>query len=260
MKLVKANYILLFLFSFFIAFGQVPKKPEGKIYPVNDYANLLTDREEQLLNTKLINHFNNTSTEILIVTLNSLEGANENMVAAQIGEDWEIGEKEKDNGIVILVSKGDRKIAIQNGYGTNIYLTATRAKQIISNDITPYFKQNNFYGGLDKGTDAIFQVLQGKYNDRPKQQEDITISPIVIFLIIFILIIIISRFGGKDGGGRGGNGGRRYRRPVSPIDIILTGSGRSSWGGSGGFGGGSGGFGGFGGGGSFGGGGASGGW
>ncbi|MFV0237524.1 MAG: TPM domain-containing protein, partial [Flavobacteriales bacterium] len=161
MKLVKANYIILFLFGLII-FGQVPKKPESKIYPVNDYANLLTDREEQLLNNKLISHFSDTSTEILIVTIKSLQGANENMIAAQIGEDWQIGDKEKDNGIVILVSKNDRKIAIQNGYGTNIHLTATRSKQVISNTISPHFKQNNFYKGLDKGTDVIFQILQGK--------------------------------------------------------------------------------------------------
>ncbi|MFV0531186.1 MAG: TPM domain-containing protein [Flavobacteriales bacterium] len=247
MKLVKVNYLLVFFFSFSIVLGQIPEKPK-KIYPVVDDANLLTNNEEQLLNTKLINHFKNTSTEILIVTIKSLQGANENMVAAQIGEDWGIGEKEKDNGIVILVSEKEHKIAIQSGYGANIYLTATLAKQIISNNISPYFKQNNFYGGLDKGTDAIFQVLEGKYNDQPTQQEDIPVFPIILFIILFIILISLRN------NGRGGNGDRHYKKSLGPIDIILTSSGRSSWGGS------SGGFGGFGGGGSFGGGGASGGW
>ncbi len=259
MKLVKVNTFLLFIFNFILVLGQIPPKP-NKIYPVIDYADMLSTSEEEFLNSKLINHYNNTSTEILIITINSLEGANENMVAAKIGEDWGIGEKEKDNGIVILVSKKDRKISIQNGYGTNIYLTAGIAKQIITNDITPYFKQGNYYNGIDNGINSIFQALAGKYNDKPKQEEEPSISPIAIFLIILIIIYFFSKSGNNKGNGNGGEKYRRHSGP-SPIDIILSGTGRSSWGGSGGFGGGSsGGFGGFGGGGSFGGGGASGGW
>ncbi len=251
MKLAKIKYIFLLLLSFSIFSGQIPKKPE-KIYPVVDEANLLSNHEEQLLNTKLIDYFKNTSTEILIVTIHSLQGANENIVAAQIGEDWKIGEKEKDNGIVILVSKNDRKVAIQSGYGTNIHLTATKTKQIISNEIIPYFKKNHFYEGLDKGTEAIFQVLEGKYKAPPSQREEDTVSLFIVVLII-IIIIVLYNMSNKNGGGKGG---KRYKRSISPFDIILTGSGRSSWGSSSS----SGGFGGFGGGGSFGGGGASGSW
>ncbi len=247
MKLAKIKYTFLLLLSFSIFSGQIPRKPE-KIYPVVDEANLLSSHEEQLLNTKLIDYFKNTSTEILIVTIHNLQGADENIVAAQIGEDWKIGEEEKDNGIVILVSKNDRKVAIQSGYGTNIHLTATKTKQIISNEIIPYFKKNNFYRGLDKGTEAIFQVLEGKYNAPSSQREEDTVS--LFILLIIIIIILIYKFRNKNGGGKGR---KRYKRSINPFDIVLTGSGRSSWRSSGSSRG-------FGGGGSFGGGGASGSW
>ncbi len=258
MKLVKAKaFFILILFlggkGLLQAQFTIPETPslQTSLY---DYANLLTSSEKQVLEQKLIQYADSTSTQIVVATIKSLNNDDISLVGAEWGEKWGVGQEEKGNGIFILISEGDRKMAIQTGYGIEPYLTDALSRLIIEKEFTPYFKQGNYFGGIDKGTYAIFEVLKGTYKATP--EESFTISPFVIFLIIFIVLLILSRFGRNDKG----NGGKPFRRSRDPFtDIILTGSGRSSWGSSGGgFGGGgfSGGFGG----GSFGGGGASGGW
>jgi len=141
------------------------------------------------------------------------------------------------------------------------------SRRIIQNVIIPQFKQDNYYGGLNAGADAIFKVLNGEFREERSFDSSggFSIGPFLPFIIFFIILIIISR---KNRHGGGHNGGRRHRSGMDLRDIIiLSNMGRSS--GSGGFGGGgfggggggfSGGFGGGFGGGGFGGGGASGGW
>lgn len=259
MKLVKAKaFFILILFlggkGLLQAQFTIPETPslQTSLY---DYANLLTSSEKQVLEQKLIQYADSTSTQIVVATIKSLNNDDISLVGAEWGEKWGVGQEEKGNGIFILISEGDRKMAIQTGYGIEPYLTDALSRLIIEKEFTPYFKQGNYFGGIDKGTYAIFEVLKGTYKATP--EESFTISPFVIFLIIFIVLLILSRFGRNDKG----NGGKPFRRSRDPFtDIILTGSGRSSWGSSGGgFGGGGGFSGGFGGG-SFGGGGASGGW
>jgi len=253
---------LLLVFASMSSFGQaeIPKKPNF-ISPVIDSVNLLSGFEKEALYTKLKSYSDTTSTEMVVLIQSTTFGENIAYYGAQLGEKWKIGQEKEDNGILVLVAKDDRQVTIQTGKGVEHLLTDALSKRIITNIITPQFKQGNYYEGLDRGTSAIMQVMNGEYKGSSNNSNEESGIPIFFIIIFFVVLVIILSNRNKGRGGRGG--GHRGSVGGSIFDtIILSQSGRSG-GFGGGFGGGSsssGGFGGFGGGGSFGGGGASGGW
>ncbi|MGK0253399.1 MAG: hypothetical protein ACI9OE_000868 [Mariniflexile sp.] len=260
-RIIIAFFIILFTSNFTFAQFKIPKKPEFQT-SVYDYINLLTPSQKNSLEEKLIKYSDSTSTQIVIVTINSTEGETINFLGAQWGQAWGIGQAKEDNGILILLAKDDKKIALNTGYGVEHLLTDAMSKRIIERDIIPYFKQDDYYGGLNRGTDAVFEVLTGSYQGSRKESKD-GFPTGVIMILIFIFIIIILSISKNRRGGQGGNRGNKSGG-FSLLDaIILSNMGRGNYRGSsgGGFGGSSGGgFGGGFGGGGFGGGGASGGW
>lgn len=260
---VRSTKVLFFaiaLFSFLPTFAQftIPEKPSFQ-NSIHDYANLLNEQEEKQLEEKLIRYSDSTSTQIVIVTIESLKNEDVGTLATNWAQKWGIGQAKEDNGVMILVAKNDRKLSIRPGYGLEDKLIAATCGQIIDYVIVPEFKAGSYYKGLDKGADTIIDVVKGKYKGQRKQKGGgVPFIPIII--IIIIIIVIISK--NKNNGSNNGRGGG-----MDLADIILLSSlGRSSGGGGfgsgGGFGGssGGGGFGGGFGGGGFSGGGASGGW
>ena len=239
----------------------IPEKPslETSVY---DYANLLSVSEKNQLEQNLIRYSDSTSTQIVVAIINSTNGENINYLGANWGEKWRIGQEKEDNGILILLARNDKRIAINTGQGIEPYLTDALSKRIIENDIIPYFKKNDYYGGLNRGVQAIFEVLTGTYKNNQTTSKESPAGFIFFLIIIFIMLIIV--FSKKNKGGDNHNG-KHFRNGGggSILDaIILSNMGRGGFGGSSGggsFGGGGGFSGGFGGG-SFGGGGASGGW
>lgn len=233
----------------------IPEKPSFQT-SVYDYANVLSASEKTQLEEKLIRYSDSTSTQIVVITIESLKGEDIGILTPKWGQTWGIGGTEKnDNGVIILLAKAEKKIWISAGYGLEDRLTAGIGGEITRNIIIPEFKAGSYYNGLDKGTDALFDVFKGKYKGErkvSKKGKDFPILPIIIIVIVIIIIIAKNK---NNGGSSGSSGGG-----MSLTDIILLSSlGRSSGGGFGGgsFGGGSSGGGGFGGG--FGGGGFSGG-
>jgi len=263
MKYLKVS-LVVFLCWILPGYGQfdIPEKPvlQTSVY---DYLNLLGDQKKKTLSDKLIRYSDSTSTQIVIAIIGSTEGENINYLGAQWGQKWGIGQEGKDNGILIILARDDRKIAINTGYGIEATLTDALSKRIIENIILPEFRNGDYYGGLNKGSDAIFQVLIGEFKEE-RTFNDHQGFPFRSFLPFIIFMVILIILWSRKNGNNGGRGGRK--RGLSPWDIIiLSNMGRSSGSGSsgGGFGGGSFGGGGFGGGfggGGFGGGGASGGW
>lgn len=240
---------------------KIPKKPDFQT-SVYDYSNLLSPSQKSDLENKLIKYSDTTSTQIVVAIINSTEGEDINFLGAQWGQEWGIGQAKEDNGILILLAKDDRRIAINTGYGVEHLLTDAMSKRIIEGDIIPYFKQGDYYGGLNRGSDAIFEVLTGEYQGTRKSNNSEGF-PVGLIIIIIFIIILISISNNKRRGGNDGNRGNKSGGFDIWDAIILSNMGRGSFGGgSGGFGGGSsgGGFGGGFGGGGFGGGGASGGW
>lgn len=222
---------------------------------VHDFGNMLDPVERSQLENKLVAYDDSTSVQIAIVTFQKLDDYPIEMLANEIGEKWGVGQKDKHNGIVIVLSKDDRKVTLRGGYGIQAKMPPTIEKLIIDQEMIPAFKQGDYYTGLDNATTAISKVLAGKYDAEPKSEDEGGAFVFFFFLGIIILFIIIA----SRGGGKGGN---RGRRGFNWGDVIFTSGGAKPWsGGSSSWGGGgsSGGFGGFGGG-SFGGGGASGSW
>ena len=264
--------IITFTMTFFAlcnvyAQFEIPEKPKLQT-SVYDYVNLLSASQKNDLEQKLIKYSDTTSTQIVIAIINSTEGENINFLGAQWGQKWGIGQEKEDNGILILLARNDRRIAINTGYGVEHLLTDAMSKRIIERDIIPYFKQNDYYGGLNRGADAIFELLKGEYQGTRKSNNNgFPIGFVFILIFIFIIILISISKNRRGGGGRG----NRSNSTNILEAIILSNMGRgnynrgsssSGWGGSSSGGGsfGGGGFGGGFGGGGFGGGGASGGW
>jgi len=256
----------LAFFSIAITNAQDPlAKKETQFKGVYDYGNILSSQEENALALKLIHYADTTSTQIVIATINSLNGNSIAMLATEKAHEWGIGQKEKDNGVFILVATKERKIHIATGYGVEHLLTDYLSKQIITDIITPSFKKQQYYYGFNVATNRIFQILAGEYKAPPRKNEKKGKGNIlVLFVIIGIVLFFMSR-GNNSGKGNDGSNNRGGNLNSSDIfTAILLGSMGSSRGyrggsSSGGFGGGFSGGGGFGGGG-FGGGGASGGW
>jgi uncharacterized protein len=252
--------VCFFITSFSFAQYTIPEIPKLQT-SVYDYANVLSAAEKSQLEEKLIRYSDSTTTQIVVITIESLKGEEVSQLATKWGQTWGIGgTKKDDNGVIILLAKAERKIAINPGYGLEDRLTAGTGGEIIRNIIVPEFKAGSYYNGLDKGTTAIMDVFKGKYKGERKQNKKGSGIPIIPIIIIFIIIMVIIAKNKKNGGNSGSNGGG-----PSLLDVIILSSlGRGGgFGGSsgGGFGGSSGGgFGGGFGGGGFSGGGSSGGW
>lgn len=262
MRYLKASLSFLLILSFLPAWSQfeVPEKPDLQT-SVYDYITLLSDTQKNALEQKLIRYSDSTSTQIVVAIIASTEGENITYLGAQWGQKWGIGKGGDDNGVLLLLARNDKKIAINTGYGVEGSLTDAMSRRIIENSIIPEFKAGDYYGGLDNGVDAIFQVLTGEFKGEPgsTSEKGFSLRAFLPFIIFFVILIILSKRS-KGGGGR--NGGRRKGIGIWDM-IILSNMGRSGGGfggGGGSFGGGRGGFGGGFGGGGFGGGGASGGW
>ncbi len=270
---VKKRFFLslaLILFAVSLGFSQfkIPEKPKLQT-SVYDYINLLNPSQKKNLENKLIKYSDSTSTQIVVAIINSTEGEYINYLGTKWAQQWGIGQAKEDNGTFILLARNDRKIGINTGQGVEHLLTDAISKRIIERDIIPHFKRNDYYGGLNKASESIFEVMNGEYKGtrQASSGEGFPIG-LLFFLFIVFIIILIAISKNRKGGGNNGNG-RHYGDSVGRDileAIILSNSGRGGYrrssggfGGGGSFGGG-GGFGGGFGGGSFGGGGASGGW
>lgn len=168
----KQSHVLLGLFYSVAFFSQgftIPKKPTTQT-SVYDYVEVLSSSEKQRLAQKLIRYSDTTSTQIVVITIASTQGENINYLAANWGEQWGIGQAKQDNGVLVLLAKDDRKIAIQAGKGTEHLLTDVTSKRIIERVIIPSFKKEDYYNGLNEGVDVIFKVLQGEFKGQVQKK------------------------------------------------------------------------------------------
>ena len=261
---MKRLLLPIFLFLAFLASAQIEKAiPDAPNPPrlVVDLTGTLTADQRAALEAKLVAYDDSSSNQIAVVIVPTTGDYDIAEFSFALGRKWGVGNKEFNNGVVFLIAKNDRKVFIAPGYGLEGAIPDIIAKQIIENIVVPNFKGNDFYGGINAGTDALIQAAEGEYKapagygDRGKQKR-IPLLGVIIAIIIFW--IIFSKIGGGGGGGSfmSRRGYRDFRGPS--VWWFPTGGGGGG-GGFGGGGGGGGGFGGFGGGG-FGGGGAGGSW
>jgi uncharacterized protein len=262
-KLKKNIFIFTVIFLLVCNFIVLSQEVEVKKF-VTDETGTLTSEQITSLESKLINFETETSNQVVVYMMSSLNGGSLEETSWDIAEKNGIGQKGKDNGVLLFVVKDDRLLRIEVGYGLEGALPDALASQIIRKEITPYFKQSQYYEGINAGVDAIIKATKGEYTadktfTQNKKDKESPTGPTVgccglpfFFIIIFLFIgifIISNIFRRIFGGGKGY--GRRNGGIFFPGGFGGSGS---SWGGSGGFGGFSGG------GGSFGGGGSSGSW
>ncbi|MBA3829061.1 MAG: TPM domain-containing protein [Taibaiella sp.] len=235
-----------------------PPKPNPPML-VNDFGHFLTPAQISNLEQKLLDYNNTSSCEITIVTIKSLGDYDISEYAMQLGNRWGVGKQGKYNGVVILASMDDHKVNISPAKGLEGALPDIICGRIIRNEITPAFKQGNYYEGFSKAADGIIAATKGEYKaDKKDSSGGLGAGgALLIIVIIYLVVWLIS----KRGGG-GGNGTYMSRRGFGGMGPMFLGGllGGGFGGGGGGDSGGGGGFGGFGGGGGFSGGGASGGW
>lgn len=231
---------------------------------VVDAANLIPDTEEAALTQNLATLEQQSQRQLVVVTLPDLQGYDIADYGYQLGRHWALGDKQRNDGAILIVAKKERKVRIEVGYGLEPILTDGMSSLIISNDIVPHFKQQDYPGGIEAGVDAIAKLLtlppeeaQKIAAEADQQQNEgggISLGTVVFILIILFFVVIPMINEARSGGRRKRSGGGFIWIPGGGHDDDHWGGG-SGWGG-GGFGGG--GF--SGGGGSFGGGGSSGSW
>jgi len=247
--------------------------PERPVPPrlVNDFAGLLSPEQQASLENKLVSFNQKTSTQIAIVTVKSLAGYDKADYAIKLSEKWGIGQKGKNNGILILVKpKLDNEggeVFVAVGYGLESVVPDAIARQtIVGAELLPAFKRDNYFKGLDRSTNILISLTTGEFTADQyvkavnKRRKSGGIGGFIAIMVVLVIVFLLK----KGSGDSHGLGTTQSFLGGLLLGNMIGGSHRGSWGdfsGGGGFGGGSsgGGFGGFGGG-SFGGGGAGGSW
>ena len=249
--------ILLINAAVGFAQGSIPEPPNPPRL-VNDFANILSPDELQSLESKLVAFNDSTSVQIAVIVVPTLGGYEKADYAQQLGAKWGVGGSKFDNGFVVLIkpksSSENGEAFIATGYGVEGTVPDATALDIVNNEMIPHFKQNDYYGGINAGTDVLISLVKGEFKADSYGKKKKGSSAIFVLIIIIVIIFLISRNNNNHHTiNRSGGAGMLF----FPWMMGGGGGGSSSGGGFGGSGGG--GFGGFGGG-SFGGGGAGGSW
>ena len=178
---------------------------------VNDYADMISPETESLLEERLKKFEESDSTQVVILTINSLEGDAMEDFTIRVAEKWKIGQSKKDNGVILFASRNDRLMRIEVGRGLEGVLTDLLSGRIIDNIIRPKFKAGDFDGGFLDGTGSIINACRGEFkNDSPtgsSSNDSPVNNHIFIFaIILYFAVTIISKFSKIIGGGIGAAG------------------------------------------------------
>ncbi len=185
--------LLLFIlaFPFLLNAQDFPEKPSNYI---TDEVNILSDEQEQSLNSKLRNFEDSTTNQIFVYVASSLNGNDLSDLSQKIFHNWKIGQDNKNNGVLIAIFIDDHKFRIQTGYGLEGVLPDILTKQIQDKDMRPLFKQNQYFEGIDKGIDQLIYYSKHEFKaDDIKEDE----SPEGLFIFFyafsaaFLLITIL---------------------------------------------------------------------
>jgi uncharacterized protein len=186
---------LLFVFFFVSVFPlllSAQEIPELKSR-VNDYADMFSEETEKAIEAKITEIEKTDSTQIVVLSVNSLEGYPIEEFSIKTAEKWKIGQKGKDNGVILIFSKIDRKMRIEVGYGLEDKLTDLTSGRIIDNEITPMFKAGKYDESLSRGIDSIISAVKGTYIADNSNATDSKKSPTVFIVVLFVMIFILGK-------------------------------------------------------------------
>lgn len=237
---------LLLTLSLISTVNYAVPNPSHEFY-VYDEADLIDNNLKQYIINTNKNLYDKTGAQVVVATLNSLENIDINMYAVELFEEWKIGSRKEDNGILILIVPEQGQLWIETGYGSEGIFPASKTKRIIEDQMIPYFQEDRYSDGILAGFNKIIEGFEGEYNLNIEGRQEIE-NPISsannsdgfsiprIFMVIGIILLLIMDFrffggiltysllrgfgrGGGRGGGSGGSSG---------------GGGRSGGGGAGG--------------------------
>ena len=213
---------------------------------VVDEAALMSRKQAHQLTQQLAAFEKRSGIQLVVVSIDNLDGETIEEYGYQLGRHWGIGQKGKNNGVLLLIAQDERKVRIEVGYGLEGALPDAIAANIIQTRILPAFKRGDMVAGVVAGSQGIMQALAGEYQPVDNASKEEKQGGPWLFILVVIVMIVLHNL--RGGGGGGGRGRRNAAYLVGGFGAGRTGGG---FGGGGGFSGG---------GGSFGGGGASGGW
>lgn len=192
---------------------EVPDKPVSR---VNDYAGIFSSQTVLDLSQYLGDYESRSGNQIVIAAFPTLAGDSLEEFSSRLAEKWKIGQKGKDNGVIVLLVKNERWVRIEVGYGLEAVLTDALCAQIIRQDIVPHFKQGDYDAGIKEAVSAIVNTLSEERRGQAATRKTSKVIELVFILIIIIAIFTVSNlsggswfyFGGSGyrGGGFGGGG------------------------------------------------------
>lgn len=228
LRLLAVASLVLMLVCVLTGAAQIPN-PTNEFF-VNDFANVISSADEQEIMQSATALYTATKAQVVVVTVNSLEGEDVNSFALNIGEEWGVGEKETDTGVVLLLSVSERKVTIQVGYGLEGAINDAKAGRMLDTYAVPYLKDNDFSTGLKNVYKAIVNEVYTEFGLEENiddayllpegEEEEMTLLDIVYFIIVLAVIIFVliknpgllyflafaSRGSHRSGGGFGGFG------------------------------------------------------
>lgn len=189
----KALPLILWFCAVFITMqvaAQTIPSPMNPPRLVNDFAGVLSAEEANALEQKLLAYNDSTSSEVTVVTLSTIDGDDVTRFAIQLGEEWGVGKKGRDNGVVVLVVVDDRLAAIATGYGMEGVITDADTYTIRQRYMNPAFRQGDFYKGLDDATTVIFRLASGEWTSENLKNTSGSseVSPLLIIGVLFFII------------------------------------------------------------------------
>ena len=189
MKRLTVSLIAGFLFLGQSLMGQqeIPRIEQR----VNDFTNTLSYNEWKSIENLLQRFEDSTSTQVAVVLINSLNGESIEQYATKLFEKNKIGQSKKDNGVLLVISKGDRATRIEVGYGLEGVLTDALCSQIIEKEIDPQFQQGNFYGGIVTGVTSITGAVSGEYKAEPRGKLAPAISGVTVIFFICLFVFVL---------------------------------------------------------------------
>ncbi len=186
---------------FLAAFAVIPIMASAYTNPgtprgfVNDFAGILQPQEKLQLEQKIALFASSTSNEIAVVTIPNLGNDTIENFAVKLFEDWKIGKAKKDNGVLLLIARDDHKVRIEVGYGLEGALTDLQSDSIITNDITPNFRAEQYYRGIDAAVSDIMAATQGEYTASSNDSRAVNVLFEYWYLIPFAFMFLASILG-----------------------------------------------------------------
>ncbi|MDP2388036.1 MAG: TPM domain-containing protein [Bacteroidota bacterium] len=192
--------IIFFLFLLPLV-GWSQSFPDKPLNYVTDEAEALSIEEEELLNHKLHLFQDSTSSQIFVYIAPSLNGQDLSTIGQEIFVKWDIGQKGKNNGVLIAIFINDHKFRIHTGYGMEGVLPDLLTKKIQDEEMRPSFKKNNYYEGINKGVDKIIYYNKNEYKPEVEDPFWGFVLLYVAAAIVYALLCIVLHFGFKQNKG-----------------------------------------------------------